>query len=518
MECPHCGKLQADNGEASPLCSYCGEPFEISLPDGPLTGDDADRADTPAQPPVDDPPDIDATPVDDVASADGKAATGHDLAGDGANGGTKFDGIGHEAAPIDENPPDANHGQSSSQDEARLAPSGARMDNLDKIIRAQDDPATCIVTVVGFANSGKTWLLRRILKLALEGKLNGRDRVTWSVEYDLQLRDAYLDRQQSDPDTVPPLQEGEIVGNTDPGAWFVHELNAPDQDAGKHSAKNYLLVDIAGEDFSSLFDRVFSISPDSQSRHMIALLAASDAFVFVVPADILALEPDFNTRPSDADRSGQGSPEKEDPEEEDPEEKRAKAIHSKLREHESTFTNIANAIAHCRTRSANLENGVAGMMERGITASDLDDKSLKKLRRVDLPIMLLMSQADQLEKLLHRKQKHEYGETYDLDPVEFSRTSISTIVNVIQQRFSDFRIDFVTAFDEFSMNGEKPTEDTVFYSTEHYGVDPAFHWLREQLESKNGAASKGLGYFGRGRALTAFHRRFSGSRFRDLFF
>ncbi|MDP9190655.1 MAG: hypothetical protein M3P06_03020 [Acidobacteriota bacterium] len=199
---------------------------------------------------------------------------------------------------------------------------------------------------------------------------------------------------------------------------------------GKHPRRR-VLADCDGEAYrESIDDLIKGDSVDENLRRYVLMTALASAYILMVPASA-TLEP---TGDAD-DLVGQ-------------------------------FDVIVNAILTLQRRLR--ETGDARKVVREGLTGTFVRKALVHEFQCDRPIHVLFAQADKLSQV----------EQYESDPAVYAMTHARTLYKRIDNRFTNYRFDFVSAFAGYDDNSEKPID----YSLPHYGALAAFDWIDGMIE------------------------------------
>ena len=345
-------------------------------------------------------------------------------------------------------------------------------EKLNKIKNAHYSGDKKIIVVIGTAGTGKTWFLRRLLKLCGEGKLAG-----WSARCDNDLYQDFENWKQqqqgsgfSDYDETldrGPFTEGEFVDYTVSGNLYIHEFNRVRgaSESVNDGYSDFLLVDIAGEDFKQTLEKAV-ISKDANEIHMLGLFAAADAFIFLVPSDAMAMDKTAGMV-ADPDKLI--------------EDKVLDDLHDRIKIYAPRIAEFVELVKKCEEIG---KEGFEELLNRGIKASDgaLIDKHTR--RRSTKPFLVLMSRADLLHQNLVKLDMPEAASQFDIDPVRFAKAAIPEVVYNVGQYFEYFRFDFVTAFDRTTGDAHTANPQRLFYQLPHYGVVSAFEWLEKMFRPR----------------------------------
>ncbi len=242
-----------------------------------------------------------------------------------------------------------------------------------------------IVSVIGFADSGKTFFVNR-LRHDLPGLLG------------------WVAREEPE----------ETIALSPHGIELTH-LYRDRQGIKSAATSPYLIVDLAGESFLRVLKGGrFQNLAERGARDYLATIALSSAYILVISVEDL-----FPI----GDRS----------------QAEKKYVSSMI----SNFYTIISSIAIATQRLEIERQTPEEFLDRGITSDDISSAfASKRKRRCGRPITVVFSQADKLE----RDPGHDAGPDYDKDPVLFALRRIRRLFNPIHATFDHYRFDFLSAF------------------------------------------------------------------------
>jgi hypothetical protein len=281
--------------------------------------------------------------------------------------------------------------------------------------------ARAIVSVIGFANSGKTFFVNRL-----------RD---W-------LANAGWKRSPKPARQIPLSPEGIELTRFVPA----------DVRLRKGRSYSYIMVDCAGESFAQALESQFKTASLAgvQGRSYLAAVAFASAYVLVIRAeDLLGLSDDAGDRLSVVQK------------------KRKEFVEDVA----MGFDDIISAIVVSkeRLRAENPEQ----FLRQGLSSEDLKDILERNQVRCKQPLCIAFSLADRLDRF------SDQGDDYDADPFLFALRHAPALVKAVDRTFENYHFDFLSAFYDHD------TDVHPDYRKPSYGAQDSFLWLHETLKPRS---------------------------------
>ena len=295
----------------------------------------------------------------------------------------------------------------------------------EELIQAYVNPDWQIVSVIGFAQGGKSFFVNRL-------------------RYELRLRDW----------VVNPAYELQIPTSPDGIIWTdIHSVRR-----GKIVQK-YLLADCAGESFGK---RRADLTNRELTKFYTSAIGLADAYVFVIPTELVTKDGVVGERLEIDD-----------------------AELSALRR---DFAEIVRTIVGAKARVAE-ETGMRSFLRgrrkavmqakadragRFLTAG-LGPQDLRAAFNdtimTSTPVFIAFTQADKLVTI----------ETHDEDPFLFALRYLNDLTRLVVKHFRRYRFDFVSAFVE---SAPKVPD----YGSQSWGAIEVFEWIHGALRSRANSA------------------------------
>jgi hypothetical protein len=275
-----------------------------------------------------------------------------------------------------------------------------------------------IITVIGFANSGKSFFVNRLRNDLVQG-----------------------------PWRCAPGPQDKIA--TSPEGLELTRLTPFKQRRGQFL--NYVVVDLAGESFMKALDNREGQEIAGFSIHSyLAAMAFASAYIFLIRfEDIRGLV------------DGAASDE-------------SKKVRNLLANFHAILGCIAVSAERLRRSRFHPSSGETPekFLTSGISKQELDDAFDGRLR-CDKPICVLFSQAD---RVVQAAKSEGFDDNYDCDPLMFAMQRTPGLYNPISDTFRNFRFDFLSAF-EGHVSGPR-----VNYRLPSHGALEAFLWIHGFLD------------------------------------
>lgn len=288
--------------------------------------------------------------------------------------------------------------------------------------------ARAIVSVIGFASSGKTFFVNRL-----------RDRLAKDNGW----------KRSPRPARQIPLS---------PVGIELTRLTPTDIRLRKGQSHSYIVVDCAGESFSQALEGQFKTSSldGVNARSYLAAIAFARAYVVVIRAeDLLGL----------SEGSGDGLPIGE--------RKQREFIEDVV----TGFDDIISAIVLSQERLRN--QSPEQFLRQGLSPEDLKGVLERNQVRCPRPLCVAFSLADRLESMPDQE------DDYDADPFLFALRHAPALVKAVDRTFDHYRFDFLSAFYQHQANADIEENIRPDYGRPNFGALDSFLWLHELLKPRS---------------------------------
>jgi hypothetical protein len=291
--------------------------------------------------------------------------------------------------------------------------------------------ARAIVSVIGFANSGKTFFVNRL-----------RD---W-------LGRSGWKRSPKPARQIPLSPEGIELSRFVP----------MDVRPRKGSSYSYIMVDCAGESFTQALEAQFKTEALAgvQGRSYLAAIALAKAYIMVIRAeDLLGL--------SGEPGGGAGR-------------SRSEFVEDVV----LGFDDIISAIVVSKERLRSRDG--EHLLREGLSHDDLKGVLERNQVRCSQPLCIVFSLADRLEKDSKKDSKDgSKDDSYDADPFLFALHHAPALVKAVDRTFDYYRFDFLSAFYQHDADSDSLDNIRPDYRKESYGAQDSFLWLHEMLKPRS---------------------------------
>jgi hypothetical protein len=291
------------------------------------------------------------------------------------------------------------------------------------------DKETKTITMLGYSNSGKSFLLNRLLHLSAQGDKfkpshSGLDKITQTGKQD------FNQYKLTDSSSLPGIR-----GRCD-----------------------FRLVDLAGEYLVDILagqnghEPLIDAKEKAKAEIFYKAIVHADAFVFVIPAPHLFVREgspganlhDLDIHGGEVEDWNSGRP-----------------VLGQI----TTLFGVILAVQNLRS-----ELGLKTLIEEGIGKEELEEVLISR-KKIKVPVAITFSQTD---RLVGNELARKYG--VDGDPWRFAASVSRSFYKSVLKHCTRYRFSFTTAFEGHTFDSFE-----VDYTNNHHGVEDTFQWIFDEL-------------------------------------